>query len=91
MFSYHTKNIERGAHVWASSLYVGGGTFELDGAEGPWTVLGPLPPGDYYLARGHLTPEELEGRRWDIIMHSIRIWLTEEEARSEENSGHTLL
>lgn len=53
-----------------------GGTYEPDGAEGPYTLLELRPTGDVLLARGHLTLSEyldaLDTLDWDLSVAAGR-------------------
>ena len=66
------KTITIGAHVMVTDQYQGGGRFGRDGNEGPYTVVGELGRGDWYLAKGHHTPTPPKSE-WDLIGNVSRI------------------
>lgn len=68
------KTITIGAHVMVTEQYQGSGHFGPDGNEGPYTVVGELGRGDWYLAKGHHTPTPPKSE-WDLISHASRIAL----------------
>lgn len=60
-----------GTVVEVLTAYVGAGRYAPSGNEGTYTVVGHLPPGDYYLARGN-RPNAAKSE-WDLICYFSRI------------------
>ena len=67
-----SKTYKVGAVVRVGKAYVGAGQYQANGSEGLYTVVGVLPPGDYYLARGDISHDPQKAF-WDVIMHETRI------------------
>ena len=66
--------IEPGTIVTVGPAYRGAGHYAPDGDEGAYTVLSAMvgPGEDYYLARGDRRAD-LEGTRWELIVHRSRL------------------
>lgn len=65
------QDIEVGAVVEVTPAYKGAGYYSPDGTEGVYTVVGILPPGDFYLVRG--VQPEAKKSDWDLISHFSRL------------------
>lgn len=64
---------EIGAVVEVTPAYRGGGYYSPDGNEGIYTVVGILPPGDFYLVRGDHRSDVPPKSEWDLISHLSRL------------------
>jgi len=64
------KTFHIGEIVKVKPAYVGNGQYASDGHEGIYVVVGILPEGDYYLAKG-TAPKPKD--HWDLIVRYTRI------------------